>query len=234
MTSYDLKAKEAQAAENLLMKRDEKSDSIRSFSVDTEEEEEGGRHTWSKKTEYILAAIGYCVGLGNIWRFPYVCMRNGGGAFLIPFFLSLLVCALPIYFLETALGQFHGQGSWHVWSICPLFKGVGASMNLVTFILTWYYSIILAWSLIYMCNSFKSPLPWTRCDASWNTPACIDTDGNFAKMRAEISGNFSAMANSTVELFVGNDTLGTVNSTAVPVNQTAINETVSSTEEFWV
>lgn len=230
MASANSKAKEAKAAENLLMKSEKRRDSISSLSDDSEEE--GARHTWGKKTEYLLAAIGYCVGLGNIWRFPYVCMRNGGGAFLIPFFLSLFVCALPIYFLETALGQFNGQSSWHVWSICPMFKGIGMSMNLLTFYLTWYYSIILAWTLIYLANSFQSPLPWTRCNQWWNSEACVDVEGN-----SVIGTNSSVLSdglNSTLlTLMPGNGTLDLANDTdgvlAIPKN-----ETVSSADEFWM
>ena len=48
--------------------------------VDEEEEEEAlKRHQWSSKREYILSAVGFCVALGNVWRFPYMCNRNGGG-----------------------------------------------------------------------------------------------------------------------------------------------------------
>ncbi|XP_035825223.1 sodium- and chloride-dependent neutral and basic amino acid transporter B(0+) [Aplysia californica] len=81
------------------------------------------RDKWGRKVEYILSMIGFCVGLGNVWRFPYVCMRNGGGAFLIPFIVCLTVCGLPLYFMEVAMGQFVSLSTFHVWNICPLSKG---------------------------------------------------------------------------------------------------------------
>ncbi|CAL1546266.1 unnamed protein product, partial [Lymnaea stagnalis] len=131
------------------------------------------RHTWSRKTEYVLSMVGYCVGLGNVWRFPYVCIRNGGGAFLIPFVICLAVCGLPLYFMEVAMGQFMSRGAFHVWNICPLFKGIGIGQIVAGFISSWYYVIPIAWISIYLANSFKSPLPWTLCGQDWNTPLCV-------------------------------------------------------------
>ena len=53
-----------------------------------EEEEEYERQQWSFKHEYILSAIGYCVGIGNVWRFPYMCNRNGGGKYSLAVLLN--------------------------------------------------------------------------------------------------------------------------------------------------
>ncbi|KAH9489847.1 Sodium- and chloride-dependent glycine transporter 2 [Bulinus truncatus] len=131
------------------------------------------RQTWSRKTEYMLSMVGYSVGLGNVWRFPYVCIRNGGGAFLIPYFVCLVLCGLPLYFMEVAMGQFMSRGVYHIWNICPLFKGLGIGQLIAGFISSWYYAILLAWVSIYLVNSFKSPLPWTLCGQEWNTPACV-------------------------------------------------------------
>ncbi|XP_059145866.1 sodium- and chloride-dependent creatine transporter 1-like [Physella acuta] len=131
------------------------------------------RHTWSRKAEYLLSLIGYSVGLGNIWRFPYVCIRNGGGAFLIPFVICLVTIGLPLYFLEVAMGQFMSRGAYHVWNICPLFKGIGIAQVIVNLMCSWYFLIIIAWILIYLVNSFKSPLPWTLCGQEWNSDRCV-------------------------------------------------------------
>ncbi|RLF57467.1 MAG: sodium-dependent transporter, partial [Thermoplasmata archaeon] len=55
---------------------------------------------WQSRTAFLLAAIGSAVGLGNIWRFPYVCYRNGGGAFLIPYFVALFTVGIPLLIAE--------------------------------------------------------------------------------------------------------------------------------------
>jgi len=81
------------------------------------------RETWVGKLDFILALIGFSVGLGNIWRFPYLCFKNGGGCFLIPYLICLVLAGVPILILEVSLGQFQGQGGITAWKIVPLFQG---------------------------------------------------------------------------------------------------------------
>lgn len=64
------------------------------------------------------------VGLGNIWRFPFTAFENGGGAFLIPYIVVLVVVGRPLYYLEMAIGQFASKGSVQVWELAPLMKGM--------------------------------------------------------------------------------------------------------------
>ncbi|KAB7496667.1 Sodium- and chloride-dependent glycine transporter 1 [Armadillidium nasatum] len=80
------------------------------------------RQKWSNQIEFILSSLSYAVGLGNIWRFPYLCYRNGGGAFLIPYVCMLVFCGLPLMFFELCLGQFGREGPITVWKISPLFQ----------------------------------------------------------------------------------------------------------------
>ncbi|CAB0021073.1 unnamed protein product, partial [Nesidiocoris tenuis] len=81
------------------------------------------RDVWSKKIEFILAVVGFAVDLGNVWRFPYICYQNGGGAFLIPYCIMLIFGGLPLFFMELALGQFHRCGCLTIWKrICPALK----------------------------------------------------------------------------------------------------------------
>ncbi|XP_041376368.1 sodium- and chloride-dependent glycine transporter 1-like isoform X2 [Gigantopelta aegis] len=131
------------------------------------------RQTWDRNLDFILSLIGYAVGVGNLWRFPYLCMRNGGGAFLIPFFTFLLLCGIPLFYLEVCLGQFSGTSSMFVWKLCPLFKGVGYGMVIVSGMACIYYNAVLTWVIYYLVNSFSPVLPWSTCGNWWNTDTCI-------------------------------------------------------------
>jgi solute carrier family 6 amino acid transporter-like protein 5/7/9/14 len=63
------------------------------------------------------------VGLGNIWRFPFIAFSNGGGAFLIPYIVVLFLIGKPLYYLEMAIGQFVSGGPVKVWVLSPALKG---------------------------------------------------------------------------------------------------------------
>ena len=68
------------------------------------------REAWSTRVSFLLAAIGSAIGTGNVWRFPYLCYKYGGGGFLIPYFCSLFILGIPLMLLELALGQFRQRG----------------------------------------------------------------------------------------------------------------------------
>lgn len=131
------------------------------------------REQWNSKIEFILSVIGFCVGLGNVWRFPYLCYKNGGGAFLIPYFVCAILGGVPMFFLEVGIGQFMSEGGISVWKMCPLFRGIGYAAISVCNLLNMYYIVIIAWALYYFVLSFQSVLPWTTCGNWWNTDACI-------------------------------------------------------------
>uniref|UniRef100_A0A8C6PJ25 Transporter n=1 Tax=Nothobranchius furzeri TaxID=105023 RepID=A0A8C6PJ25_NOTFU len=134
-----------------------------------EQEEVAERPKWDNKFQYLLTCIGFAVGLGNVWRFPYLCQIYGGGAFLIPYLIALVFEGLPLLYLELAIGQRLRMGSIGVWnSISPLLGGVGISSMLVSFLVGMFYNTILAWVLWYFFHSFQNPLPWSTCPVNEN------------------------------------------------------------------
>ncbi|XP_035521809.1 sodium- and chloride-dependent GABA transporter 2-like [Morone saxatilis] len=133
------------------------------------------RGYWGNKAEFILTVMGAIIGPGNIWRFPYLCYRNGGGVFFIPYILFMFTCGVPLFFLETALGQYTNQGGITCWrKICPLFQGMGYASHLIIALSATSYITILAWAFFYLFSSFSAELPWATCGNYWNTDLCLD------------------------------------------------------------
>uniref|UniRef100_A0A8B9K582 Transporter n=1 Tax=Astyanax mexicanus TaxID=7994 RepID=A0A8B9K582_ASTMX len=133
------------------------------------------RPAWSSKLQYILAQVGFSVGLGNVWRFPYLCQKNGGGAYLVPYFILLVLIGIPLFFLELAVGQRIRRGSIGVWNyISPRLGGIGFASCVVCFFVALYYNVIIGWSLFYFSQSFQHPLPWNECPLVKNAtmPEC--------------------------------------------------------------
>ncbi|XP_071785464.1 sodium-dependent noradrenaline transporter-like [Asterias amurensis] len=137
-----------------------------------------GRENWGGKVDFLLSVIGFAVDLANVWRFPYLVYRNGGGAFLIPYVIFLIFGGLPMLYMELAMGQYFRQGAISVWDICPLFQGLGWAVVLIAWYVAFYYNVIIAWSLYYLISSFTSSLPWKDCQNEWNTPVCYDGSFN--------------------------------------------------------
>lgn len=92
-------------------------------SVDEEDESNTGRDQWGKDIEFLLSCIAMSVGLGNVWRFPFVALANGGGAFVIPYIIVLVIIGKPIYYLEMLIGQFSSRGSVKVYDLSPAMRG---------------------------------------------------------------------------------------------------------------
>uniref|UniRef100_A0A8C4FEH5 Transporter n=1 Tax=Dicentrarchus labrax TaxID=13489 RepID=A0A8C4FEH5_DICLA len=129
----------------------------------------GDRGQWASKREYILVVAGSVVGLGNVWRFPYLCYKNGGGAFLVPYGLLAVVCGIPLFLLETSVGQYTQEGFITSWrKMCPLMQGIGFGQLIIS-LCCFIYVLIEAWALVYLVFSFRSQLPWASCENSWNT-----------------------------------------------------------------
>lgn len=115
---------------------------------------------WSSGTAFFLSATGAVVGLGNIWKYPYIAGQHGGGAFLMVYVLSMLVVGLPLLMAELLLGR-RGRGSppsalrdlaadegqWRVWS------GVGFLAVVAGLLILSFYSVIAGWGLDYIWMS---------------------------------------------------------------------------------
>ncbi|KAK5883918.1 hypothetical protein CesoFtcFv8_020193 [Champsocephalus esox] len=147
-----------------------------------DKEEAGDRPKWDNKAQYILTCVGFCIGIGNVWRFPYLCQSHGGGAFLIPYLILMVLEGMPLLLLEFAIGQRLRKGSVGVWrSISPYLTGVGIASMLVSLLVGLYYNTLVAWIIWYFFNSFQNPLPWTQCPLNENrtgfVPEGISTAG---------------------------------------------------------
>ncbi|EFN64415.1 Sodium- and chloride-dependent GABA transporter 1 [Camponotus floridanus] len=134
------------------------------------------RGNWSSKIEFILSVVGLAIGLGNLWRFPYLCYKNGGGAFMVPYFIALALAGIPMFLMELSLGQMLTIGGLGVFKIAPIFKGIGYATCVLSCWTNVYYIIILAWALFYFLVSLRADVPWRTCDNSWNTRYCITPD----------------------------------------------------------
>ncbi|NXV78099.1 SC6A9 protein, partial [Atlantisia rogersi] len=153
------------------------------------------RGNWGNQIEFVLTSVGYAVGLGNVWRFPYLCYRNGGGAFMFPYFIMLVFCGIPLFFMELSFGQFASQGCLGVWRVSPIFKGVGYGMMVVSTFIGIYYNVVICIAFYYFFVSMTRVLPWTYCSNAWNTPDCVGVlDGNLSS-RAAL--NLTRLLNTT-------------------------------------
>merc|ERR1712142_451973 len=132
------------------------------------------RGSWTNQAEFFLSCMAYAVGIGNVWRFPYKCYINGGGVSLIPYLTMLALAALPMFYMELALGQFSQLGPNKTFGkLAPAFRGLGYGMLCVTMWVAIYYNVIIAWSFFYTFASLTDSLPWTYCNNGFNTPDCF-------------------------------------------------------------
>ncbi|KFM57632.1 Sodium- and chloride-dependent GABA transporter 1, partial [Stegodyphus mimosarum] len=174
-----------------------------SSSSDNSVKNDEERGQWSGKLDFLISVINYAVGLGNVWRFPYLCYENGGGAFLLPYLICLVLLAGPSFVMEVSLGQYLSLGGIGIWKLVPIFKGIGyASMTIVA-LYNVYFIVIVTWVCFYFVASFTALLPWQHCNSYWNTEGCQD-----------------------IRLIGSNATL-------VVKNVTGLNRDTSAVVEFW-
>jgi len=137
------------------------------------------RPQYASRAEYMLSLVGYAVGLGNVWRFPYLVFTYGGGAFLIPYFTCLALLGLPLFILETGLGQMFQQGTLAVWKAMklPRLRGIGMAATIATFLVSLYYNVILAWTIYYLGRTLgaipSGILPWSDQVPGFTCPETV-------------------------------------------------------------
>jgi len=145
----------------------------------SQEGQANSRQQWDNPVEFLLSCVSMSVGLGNVWRFPFTAYENGGGAFLIPYLLVLLLIGRPFYLLELSIGQFSSSGCVKLWDLAPPFKGIGYGQSFATFVVCSYYCVLIATSCYFLFSSFQSVLPWTVCHDHLkdNETVCIPSNG---------------------------------------------------------
>ncbi|MBN1687746.1 MAG: sodium-dependent transporter [Candidatus Omnitrophica bacterium] len=114
------------------------------------------RERWKTKLGVVMAMSANAVGLGNFLRFPVQCAANGGGAFMIPYFIAFLLLGIPLMWIEWGIGRFGGKyghgttpGMFHYLWNHPVAKYVGAIGVAIPFALVLYYTYIVSWTLAY-------------------------------------------------------------------------------------
>ena len=133
------------------------SDSIRDLKPRPKKER------WSSRLEYILSLIGLAVGFGNIWRFSYYVQLNGGGAFLIPYFLMLVLLGIPAFYLEVHIGKIAQVGPLKaLYRLAPPFGGAGLAAIITLIYIVFYYNLLIAYVLFYLFSSFQNPPAWSN------------------------------------------------------------------------
>ncbi|EAS00316.3 Na-dependent neurotransmitter transporter (macronuclear) [Tetrahymena thermophila SB210] len=146
------------------------------------------RDQFNNYSEYLLSVLGFAAGFGSVWRFPYLIYKNGGGVFLIPYFLILVLVGIPSFYFETAIGQMFQRSPPQCFEIANRkWKGLGVFGILLTLNMSTYYNLILAYSIYYLWESFKYPLPW-KIDDIYTSPEPWNTEYFYKDVLRSSSG----------------------------------------------
>jgi len=125
------------------------------------------RDRWGSKIAFIMAAVGFAVGFGNVWRFPSLAYEYGGGAFFIPYIMALLFIGIPLAILEVSLGQYHQTGDVGVFgSIQRRLKGVGLGSVIAAWVVVTYYTPLIAWVVNAFFDTFRNAAIWENSSGS--------------------------------------------------------------------
>lgn len=147
------------------------------------------REQWGTRAGFLMAAIGSAVGLGNIWRFPYVAYDNGGGAFLLPYLIALLSAGIPLLILEYTIGhRYRSSAPLSYRRIKRPTEAIGWWQVAICFVIAVYYAVIVAWAVRYT---------WFSVGQQWGDDPDGFFNGEFLQVADEpgmISGYVSGVA----------------------------------------
>ena len=150
------------------------------------------RETFSSRRAFMFAAIGSAVGLGNIWRFPYVAYKNGGGAFILPYLVALLTAGIPLLFLDYAVGhRYRGSPPLAFRRLDRRFETIGWWNVLVNVLIGLYYAVILGWAASYTYYSLN---------AAWGANPADFFFKDYLQMASDVSAQMQFVAQVTVPL----------------------------------
>jgi NSS family neurotransmitter:Na+ symporter len=137
------------------------------------------RGAWSSKFGFILAGAGSAIGLGAIWRFPYITGANGGAVFVLVFLLCCLLIGLPVMIAEFSLGRHtekNPMGMFRALRDKPLWRFVGGLCVLSGFVIFAWYSVIAGWVVGYLYHAVAG---------TFNTVQGIETGGFFTRFASD-------------------------------------------------
>ncbi|KAK7493685.1 hypothetical protein BaRGS_00015014, partial [Batillaria attramentaria] len=113
------------------------------------------RVKWSHKFEFLLSLIAFTTGLGNIWRFPFLCYKHGGASFMLVYLFLQMTVGFPLSFMELVLG-------------------IGISMCMTSYFIVIYYNALMSIIMFYMFSSLQESLPWSFCTPDSNCTCTED------------------------------------------------------------
>ena len=153
------------------------------------------KNEWGSNLSFLLAMIGSAVGLGNIWRYPYVLYSNGGGAFFIPYIVAILIMGIPFLILEYGVGyNFKSSFPKAVKSISKKWEYLGWFLPVAVFMILIYYSAILGWDGFYVIiSAFKG----------WGTDPNAYFTGSFLQANDTLGGLGTFVPFVAIAMLVG-------------------------------
>ena len=135
------------------------------------------RETWGSRSNFIFAAIGSAVGLGNAWRFAGQVYQNGGGAFLLPYIIAIFAIGIPVLMMELAIGKKYRLGAPSAFAAMnKKFEWIGWAGVIIAFIVAAYYSTLVAWVVNYIFASFT--MAWGADPAGYFNNTVLQLSGS--------------------------------------------------------